>query len=97
MLTKGCFSCPCVVNKYVLKVLERERIKELMVRSRIDDPLGDPQGEDLAMLGPVAKARGPSRLASTSTRYLVVANSLSMSLSCSIMPSNFLVDLSAPL
>lgn len=61
MLTRGCFSCPCVVNKYVLKVLERERIKELMVRSRIDDPLGDPQGEDLAMLGPVAKARGRAR------------------------------------
>ena len=80
MLTRGCFSCPCVVNKYVLKVLERERIKELMVRSRIDDPLGDPQGEDLAMLGPVAKARGRARGISSLL-------SLSMSLSCSVMPS----------
>ena len=43
-------------------------------------PLGDPQGEDLEMLGPVAKARGRARGISSLL-------SLSMSLSCSVMPS----------
>ena len=82
MLTRGCFSCPCVVNKYVLKVLERERIKKLMVRSRIDDPLGDPQGEDLAMLGPVAKARGRAR---GILSLLIPCPCLFLALSCPLM------------